>query len=301
MERWKLNNKHYETNDSLETQVVLSYLLQIFAETDIDIDTEDKVFETIRNNENDVILKEIREYLLEDVEEPAHFMELGNLLWGNSRGEYAIERGKWEDKFCELVETANLDYHGIVIGESEYETDRGGYENETFVINPYYWGDNDDIAEEPNFIYKPTGYEIQWYKYPLRDAYANKKLTYSEFAQIIDDCINSILSPKDDFRFSIGDVVQTINGFDRGLVTKLNECGRPAEILAAPGFDERGTYGARSVYGGIDSVMWYKTGESMTEEEWFERYSGDDGWERYCRDREDQRNLERKRKWTKKK
>lgn len=46
--------------------------------------------------------------------------------------------------------------------------------------------------EEPNFVYKPTEYEIDWYKYPLRDSYANKELTLEEFKEILNKCKESI-------------------------------------------------------------------------------------------------------------
>lgn len=44
----------------------------------------------------------------------------------------------------------------------------------------------------PNFHHKPSGYKIKWYKYPLRDSYANKELNIKEFGKIIDDCIKSL-------------------------------------------------------------------------------------------------------------
>ena len=45
---------------------------------------------------------------------------------------------------------------------------------------------------KPNFLYKPTGFEIQWYKYFLRDSYKNQDISTEEFITIIDDCIESI-------------------------------------------------------------------------------------------------------------
>jgi len=44
----------------------------------------------------------------------------------------------------------------------------------------------------PNFFYKPTGYALQWYKYPLRDSYANQDVTLEEFGEIITKCIESL-------------------------------------------------------------------------------------------------------------
>ncbi len=124
-------------------------------------------------------------------------MELGNMAFGHSRGEFEVPRG---DGYEEEIERLFA-----VICEPRK---RNGYatpfENETFVIRSYWWGDclcHDDSEEPlptcqahwPNFAHKPSGYELRWYKYPLRDSYANKKLTLAEFAALIDSCIASMV------------------------------------------------------------------------------------------------------------
>jgi len=48
------------------------------------------------------------------------------------------------------------------------------------------------LARIPNFLYKPTKLEIEWYKYPLRDSYSNQEITLLQFKEIIDDCIRSV-------------------------------------------------------------------------------------------------------------
>jgi len=53
------------------------------------------------------------------------------------------------------------------------------------------------LLEKPNFHYKPTDYRLKWYKYPLRDSYANKEVTVTEFARMIDHCIASLRKEKD--------------------------------------------------------------------------------------------------------
>jgi hypothetical protein len=118
-------------------------------------------------------------------------MELGNLMFGNSRGQFPLERGKWQDKFCELTEELALDMNE--------------FENEVFEFFAYWWGDctcgvgEDEPCDDscnlvrPNFIYKPTGYEIQWYKYPLRDSYANQEITWESFCQVVEDCKQSLV------------------------------------------------------------------------------------------------------------
>jgi len=45
---------------------------------------------------------------------------------------------------------------------------------------------------KPNFHYKPTDFQIQWYKYPFRDSYTNQKITLKAFSTIIDACIDSL-------------------------------------------------------------------------------------------------------------
>lgn len=50
----------------------------------------------------------------------------------------------------------------------------------------------DCLLIKPNFLYKPTGFEIEWYKYPLRDSYMSENLSLPEFRLIIDRCIASL-------------------------------------------------------------------------------------------------------------
>lgn len=182
-------------------------------------------------------------------------MELGNMMFGNSRGRFPIEREGWEDELYRLFEAYAPS--GDTRGEE--------LENDTFAVMPYWWGgctcgaecpqhaDDCDIvtgwddwvsarmswcsgesdeegmamvdlsklseypipppkctcgAEEhwqekdeheptckllaPNFLHKKSGFEIQWYKYPLRDSYMNQDITQEQFGEIITDCIKSL-------------------------------------------------------------------------------------------------------------
>lgn len=119
-------------------------------------------------------------------------MELGNTLFGHSRGKYPLKRGKgFEDALNRLFEVCAP--NNRVYGEK--------FENDIFAIFPYYWGDcicgnkqnhkPDCPIVKPNFLYKPTGFTIHWYKYPLRDSYANQKITLAGFKKIISTCIQS--------------------------------------------------------------------------------------------------------------
>lgn len=114
-------------------------------------------------------------------------MELGNLLFGYSRGVYHIEpRMEYQSAFYEFLEANGFDGYGHPADKSDH------YENDVFVIRPYYWGEDEEIARLPNFLYKPTGLEIRWYKYPMRDAYASANISVEEFKTILDECSRSM-------------------------------------------------------------------------------------------------------------
>lgn len=114
-------------------------------------------------------------------------MELGNLLFGNSRGQYTVKpRMQYQNAFCRFLERNGWDDYAIRNDGSEFE-------NDTFVVRAYYWGDDEDIAALPNFVYKPLGLEISWYKYPMRDAYSNMDIDISTFKTILDECEKSML------------------------------------------------------------------------------------------------------------
>ena len=125
-------------------------------------------------------------------------MEIGNALFGHSRGRYEIDgtsraadllsdtltelgvtgRGRVDDDNQEIIEP--------LIGVVLKETDRG-----VDVLNPqsgrllmrlraYWWGDDEDTvqAEAPNLEMPAVDVTVRWYKYWCRDAYANRPFTY---------------------------------------------------------------------------------------------------------------------------
>ncbi len=119
-------------------------------------------------------------------------MELGNLLFGHSRGNFAVDR-VLQDSFewDELICATNSDFYGYTTIKDKMNNS-GGYENEVFSIRPYWWGDDDaEQTDMPNFLYKPTGFEIRWYKYPFRDSYMNKNLSLDKIREIFRHCIGS--------------------------------------------------------------------------------------------------------------
>lgn len=117
-------------------------------------------------------------------------MELGNMMFGNSRGMYHVEpRKDYQDEFVDFLYDNGWDGHAIRGDgfDASYE-----WENDTFIVRAYYWGEDEAKAELPNFVYKPTGLEINWYKYPMRDAYSNQDVSVEDFKQILVKCAESM-------------------------------------------------------------------------------------------------------------
>jgi hypothetical protein len=86
------------------------------------------------------------------------------------------------------------------------EENFGKFENPIFLFRDYEIWDctcDPDVEEhspnceflEPNFRYKPTNYEISWYKHIGRGMVANKEISVEEFHRIINTCVLSIYNP----------------------------------------------------------------------------------------------------------
>lgn len=123
--------------------------------------------------------------------------EMGNMMFGNSRGEHSMHRGLFSILFRPLLDK---------VDDCVYDNYK--FENDVFKMEPYYWGDctcgvedegKEDEAHkkecklcQPNFIYKGSGFQIQWYKYPFRDSYCNKRLNIEEIEKMVAHCVESI-------------------------------------------------------------------------------------------------------------
>ena len=114
-------------------------------------------------------------------------ISFGNLLFGNSRGNFVVERDEWQDPFVGFLCRNGFDMYGYY----ERGTERC-FENNVFVIRPYYWGEDEEIADLPNFEFKPTGFTISWYKYPMRNAFASYNISTKEFMRILKECEKSM-------------------------------------------------------------------------------------------------------------
>lgn len=124
-------------------------------------------------------------------------MELGNMLFGNSREKHSIDRDLFQDLFCKWLAANGFDSYVNPQSskcpiECKEENGDHYYENDVFVLRPYYWGLDESISEKPNFVYKPTGLQLSWYKYPMRDAYSNIELELEGFKTMLADCSGSL-------------------------------------------------------------------------------------------------------------
>ena len=110
----------------------------------------------------------------------------------------------WAEIFSVLLERFDLDYHGF---PNKQPRNSQITETEKFLICPGYdWDcscgtedeENGDMNCEhdencdllkPNFLYKPTGFKLYWYKYPMRGSTMLPGITTAQFMEIILDCL----------------------------------------------------------------------------------------------------------------
>lgn len=50
---------------------------------------------------------------------------------------------------------------------------------------------------QPNFLYKPTGFSLNWYKYPFRDSYMSQPLKPKQWREMMRACVESASPPVD--------------------------------------------------------------------------------------------------------
>jgi hypothetical protein len=109
---------------------------------------------------------------------------------------FPIERSIAEDDFevqeifVNFLENIGCDGYGFAENNHKFlDKHRGGIITDLFVVRPYYWGNNEIEENKPNFEYYGREYiNIDWYKYPLRSATSNKRLSREELFAILEDC-----------------------------------------------------------------------------------------------------------------
>lgn len=119
---------------------------------------------------------------------------------GKTKAKYLVNR-TWEKPFVEVLTKMGFDSYGYVWEPclskfmSEVKCKDGSYqkfENDVFVLIPYYWGNDKKVLGLPNFLFKSTGFEISWYKYPFRSAQMNQEISLEEFVKMLEKCTESV-------------------------------------------------------------------------------------------------------------
>ena len=125
-------------------------------------------------------------------------------------GRVPIRRDWHEDAFHEMLSKIGCDGYGHVDddvegGDHEFmeglevpfadDDPKRHYVIDTplFTLRPFYWGDDDDVYALPNFVYKPWDYQIEWYKYPMRDAYGNFHISDDDWSLMLDTVTKACL------------------------------------------------------------------------------------------------------------
>ena len=124
---------------------------------------------------------------------------------------YLIPRDEqFEGEFHAMLERCGFDSYGHLDEErfdaetlkrlkelqTKFEDDdpMRHYEIDTpvFTIRPFYWGDEREVYVLPNFVYKPWGIEMTWYKWPMRDAWCTADLSAEDWKLMCDTVERSL-------------------------------------------------------------------------------------------------------------
>ena len=143
-------------------------------------------------------------------------LELGQMLFGNPTQEYPVPREKWiENPYYELCFEILKIQHPYEINDngspkSEVElkweaeekekyhsqfygsTDVYDFSNDFFTIRSYYWGEDEEEMDKPNFEVPSENFRLSWYKYPFRGSYSSEKLNPKRWNDLIQKCIKSL-------------------------------------------------------------------------------------------------------------
>lgn len=99
------------------------------------------------------------------------------------------------DTMFDMERTVNQILWEHIMGDLGFDWDNT-YRNDVFVVKAYDWKDDKENANAWHFWHKPSGFKLQWYKYPLRGVMCNMKITHEQFADILYDCRNSMEEEK---------------------------------------------------------------------------------------------------------
>ena len=111
--------------------------------------------------------------------------EMGQAVWGNSYGEQDFD--SLQDSY--IVEYMLRTIAFYATGDAGYA---GDFQNDVFEMRSYYWGDDEEKEELPNFRHYKSGLQIRWYKYIGRGMSTNGTVCPKCFIDIFAECLNSL-------------------------------------------------------------------------------------------------------------
>jgi hypothetical protein len=115
-------------------------------------------------------------------------LELGQMLFGPPVSyDNLVPRESWMSGPFQIL----LDAINEKTGEKDYGY-TPDFSNDFFIIRSYYWGEDEEEMEKPNFEVPSENFSLTWYKYPFRGSYSSEKLTPKRWNDLIQKCIKSL-------------------------------------------------------------------------------------------------------------
>lgn len=159
-------------------------------------DNEDEDFDDNEDEDEDVFdLDDFEDLEYEEMPFGIYEPELAQSLGGNPHLKY---NGYWAEIGLKwLLQSMQIAFEVDDDVEPEFVS-------ELFDFRPYYWGDDKEESEKPNFHYKKTGLKICWYKYVGRGMSSNAEYISDSWIDIIQACVRGciIASESDDTEIS---------------------------------------------------------------------------------------------------
>jgi hypothetical protein len=88
--------------------------------------------------------------------------------------------------------------------KSPFDNTAETYENNIFAVRAYYWGNDEDKIDLPNFSYKNGEFTVHWYKDSHRILWIDCKVefTVEYLNNMVNDCFNALREDFEDGKIS---------------------------------------------------------------------------------------------------
>lgn len=139
--------------------------------------------EIVRDRNRPYYVIDYEKVRMDGISDRNYDVEIGFVLGGGCPyGCIPVDRSRCEPEMAKLFAELGVDNN---VGE--------GFENHVFALRPYK-GTEPEMGKEPlpNFEYKVNGFKVWWYKRAMRNAFADKDIPFSEYREMIADCIRSL-------------------------------------------------------------------------------------------------------------